>query len=133
MFKMTSGPLSVERKVTVNIPGQGNVIGQQTFFATFEIIGDEERQEIVLGEGNFLDGGLAGTKALLRRVLVGWREVGQVDSEEEDSNAEPFDFNEENVKKMIDIPYVRIALVESYDHAAAGRKVKNSKGPLGTG
>ena len=120
MFVLTEGPITVSRTVTIKKPVDGEAFKEEKFKATFEIIGQEEFQEIT-GVGSDLQAVLAHAdtdKALLRRVLVGW---DGVNNEAKD----PIEFSEDVRDNLIDINYVKVGLVRAYMEAMNGRKIKN--------
>ncbi len=62
-------------------------------------------------------------KDLPDRVLVGWKRV----KDESGTNDEPF--TPENRAKMLQIPYVRMALLKAYYEASQGQGAERKNSP----
>ena len=59
------------------------------------------------------------------KVIVGWEEVYMVD--ENDTQIE-VPFNKENLKSLLDIPFLSVYLVKSFYEGQTGNKLKNLEG-----
>ncbi len=55
---------------------------------------------------------------LLKDVVLDWKEVG-------DETGNELPFSEENLSAMTNIPYVRVAMVNAFNHMTMGAKTKN--------
>lgn len=104
--------------VTVQKPVDGGAVEEERFEAQFLLIGQDEIEAV--------SGATGGQKAMLARVLVGWRGVAQQDKGE-------LPFTAENRDLVIDVPYVRRALGRAFLNAAYGAKEKNSGTPPSDG
>ena len=107
MFKLQK-PESVKWPVEVNIPRDGGHTTKATFNAQFRIIDQDEFSGIYDQKGTDRD--------LISRVCVGW------DQTVCDESGEPIPFSEEALDSMVNIPYVRTAMVKAYLDCANGRK-----------
>ena len=63
------------------------------------------------------------------KVIVGWEEVYMVD--ENDTQIE-VPFNKENLKSLLDIPFLSVYLVKSFYEGQTGKKLKNLEGQSNT-
>lgn len=93
----------VKWPVDVQIPLDGGKVKKDRFTAEFEILPSKE-YDAALGEGDVLE-----------RVLVGWEHV-------QDAASEPLEFSTEARAQLLDIGYVRLALMQAYIQAASGRE-----------
>lgn len=96
--------------VKVQVPQDGRHV-ENVFKATFKQV-DRDR---------FIDvqnGDPTAEQTLLDDVLVGWDGVG-----DEDGN--PLDFTPENRRALLQVPYVRTAVIEAFFEGIGGRKRKN--------
>ena len=109
MFKLLQNP-EFTHTVKVQTPVNGGH-ETQTFQARFRAISVSETEQ-----HNTLT--REGTNAYLREIFVGWEGVT-------DDQGEPMPFNDETRDRMIDIPFVRVALLESYNAAMMGAKRGN--------
>lgn len=109
MFTLQTRP-EFTHKVKVSVPVAG---GHEShiFTARFRALTVSEagRHDTMTVEG---------TNAYLREILVGWDEV--IDPE-----GDPIPFNDETRDRMIDVPFVRVALLETYNAAMMGAKRGN--------
>ena len=109
MFKLLQNPeFSHVVKVTIPVNGGHDV---QSFTARFRAlsISATEQHNTLTAEG---------TAAYLREIFVGWDGVT-------DDQGEPIPFNDETRDRMLDVPFVRIALLETYNAAMMGAKRGN--------
>ncbi|SFJ04226.1 hypothetical protein [Nitrosomonas sp. Nm34] len=106
MFKIEDQPKLVEWPVSVNVPQDGGKIKKNTFTAEFELITQEELDAIYKDGGTDVD--------LLRQVLFNCTGVC-------DAEGKPIDFNDDLRDKLINIPYVRSALVAAYVECSHGK------------
>ena len=109
MFKLLQSP-EFTHTVKVQTPVNGGH-ELQTFQARFRVISitDSDQHNTLTSEG---------TKAYLREIFVGWDGVT-------DDEGEPVAFNDESRDRMIDVPFVRVALLETYNSAMMGAKRGN--------
>lgn len=106
MFKVEQ-PKSVKWPVTVNIPQDGGHTRKNIFNAQFELLAQDDFAAIYREEGG-------NDEDLLRRVLIGWSEVG-------DPDGNPIEFDKDARELLIRIPYVRTALVAAYIECSSGK------------
>lgn len=106
MFKIEPQKI-VKWPVTVNIPQDGGRTRKSVFSAEFELLPQDEFSAIYREDGG-------NDEDLLRRVLVGWQDVG-------DADGEAIDFNADAREMMIRIPYVRAAIVSAYLECSFGK------------
>lgn len=109
MFKLLQKP-EFTHSVKVSVPVAGGH-DTQTFTARFRALSVSEADA-----HNTLT--VEGTNEYLRDIFVGWE--GVVD----DQGVE-LPFNDANRDQMIDVPFVRIALLETYNAAMMGAKRGN--------
>lgn len=109
MFKLLQNP-EFTHTVKVQTPVNGGH-ETQTFQARFRVIGitDSDQHNTLTAEG---------TKVYLREIFVGWDGVT-------DDQGEPVLFNDQTRDQMIDVPFVRVALLETYNSAMMGAKRGN--------
>src|SRR6266853_6202464 len=93
----------VKWPVDVQIPLDGGKVRKVRFTGELEILTSDE-YETELAQGD-----------VLARVLTGWEGV-------QDEAGEPIEFSEEERAKLCAIPYVRLALMQAYLQASAGRE-----------
>ena len=112
MFKIAEGPLNYTWPVTVAIPQNGGTFTKAGFSAEFKALPQHRINAIVGGEAEI-------DADLLTECLVGWKNVQSADGSE-------MAFSDENLAKLLDIAYVRVALVraffDSINGGAARRK-----------
>ena len=106
MFKIEK-QLSVQWPVLIGIPRDGGGISKARISAQFELLPNSEFQAIYSNGGNDED--------LLRRVLLGWSDVA-------DADGNPLAFGSETRETLIQITYVRSALVAAYMECCSGRE-----------
>jgi len=106
MFKIEQ-PKSVKWPVTVNIPQDGGRTHKTIFNAEFELLAQDDFAAIYREDGG-------NDEDLLRRVLIGWSEVG-------DPDGNPINFHNDTRELLIRIPYVRAALVSAYLECSLGK------------
>ncbi|WP_142851003.1 hypothetical protein [Telmatospirillum sp. J64-1] len=102
---------TVEWPVKVKVPTDGGNYATQTFNAKYKILPQEQYDAIVK------DDPMAADKPVLRAVLQGWDMLGE--------NNAPLPFDSENREAVLDIPYVRQALITGYLEAISGGRRKN--------
>lgn len=107
MFKLEK-PSEITWPVTVNVPRDGGTTTKAVFTGKFKILPGAEFNAIYSGGGNDED--------LCRNVVTGWG------PDVSDQEGNPLPFNDENINKMIAIPYVRSGLVAAYLELSQGRK-----------
>lgn len=105
MFKIDPNP-EFSHKVKVRVPVDGGFADQE-FTARFRVLPWSEVQAT--------DGDPAGQ---LRRIWVGWEGIV-------DDAGEPVPFSDAARDQMIDLLYVRVAVLETYSVAVAGAKRGN--------
>lgn len=104
--------------VVVEMPVDGGKHEKREFTARFRVVPTDEAEEVLGGQGVAMLPDREQVEDFLRRVLVGWRDVSA-----EGSGDLPF--SDENLARMIRVPYVRRALYEAYGQSIAGRREKN--------
>lgn len=106
MFKVIKNP-EFKAPVKVMAPADG---GQReySFTATFRALTRSEEQ-------GYDALNAASTDDFLRRIIVGWSGL-------EDEDGTPFAFSTANLNTLIDLHYVRMALVQAYTSAISGAK-----------
>jgi len=98
--------------VTVHEPVDGGAVRKHRFHVDYEILGTKEQNAVIdAGEGG-------SDQALLRRTVQGWKGVTT------EGGAE-FPYTADNLETLLDIGFVRSALIQGYLQAAAGAKAKN--------
>lgn len=102
--------------VTVKKPVDGGTFQEHVFTARFRMI-DEERAAELANES---------ATALLREIVVGFEGVFGADDK-------ALAFTAENRDRLLQVPYVRLALVEAYYGSQRGIGRKNSSTPPGSG
>lgn len=109
MFKLLQKP-EFTHVVKVSVPVAGGH-DTQTFTARFRAltVSDAEAHNTLTVEG---------TNAYLREIFVGWEGV-------QDDQGEALPFNDATRDRMIDVPFVRMALLETYNAAMMGAKRGN--------
>lgn len=110
MFKRLEGPKLVKRKVTVHIPDDGdNRYVKASLFVQMEIqpksVNDDRMADYKAGDPD--------TDWLLD-VVKGWDGYVEADGKT------PIEFSAEELKKFLDVPYQRIAVLEEYFSIANG-------------
>lgn len=109
MFKLVTNP-EFSHTVKVRVPVDSGY-DDLTFTARFRAlsISEAERHNTLTSEG---------TNAYLREILVGWEGVV-------DDVGEAVSFNAASRERMIDVPFVRMALLDTYHTALLGAKRGN--------
>jgi len=107
MFNITKKP-EFTHTVTVLEPTDGGHT-ETDFKARFRVISDEEKNE-------FLKDG--GTPAFLKAIIVSFEDIVGDDDK-------PMPYNDALRDQMIAIPYVNLALVNTYIRAVLKARVKN--------
>ncbi len=102
MFKLAAKK-TITWPVTVHIPQDGGKTTAATFHAEFEVLDQDELNELVL-EG----------KDMVSEVLVGWKGVA-------DEQGGEIAYSAEEKKKLIAITYVRNAILTAYGEVQQGR------------
>lgn len=109
MFKLLQNP-EFSHTVKLSIPVDGGH-DSQTFTARFRALSISE----VAAHDTMTT---AGTDAYLRDIVVGWEGVI-------DDQGEPIPFNSANLDRLIDLPFARQALLETYNSAMMGARRGN--------
>lgn len=109
MFKLKTN-VEFAWPVKVQVPTDGRHV-EQPFTARFKQV---DRSRFV----DLNNGDAEEETNLLREVLIGWDGIG-------DENGEPIPFSEQTRDQLLEIPYVRTAIVEAFFEGIAGRKRKN--------
>lgn len=104
-FKIATSKI-VRVPVTVSVPMDGGRFSSSTFQAKFEILGKQEFEELSSDDD--------------RLLMSVTREVFDV----KDENDEAMPSNEETISTLIQIPYVRAAMVNAYIKSAFGNDQK---------
>lgn len=109
MLKIIKNP-EFTTAVKVQIPTSGGHT-EASFNARFKVLTVSETEAF-----NMLS--TEGTSDYLRTILIGWD--GVIGDE-----GEPISFSDEARDQLIDIPYVRVAILSSYNSAMLGAKRGN--------
>lgn len=110
MLKIVKNP-EFTAKVKVTVPVNGGS-SDASFTGRFRALTVTEAEGFNLAT-------TAGTTEYLRDIFIGWGE----DVAEEDGT--PLSFNDETRDQLIDIPYVRMGLLATYNAAMSGAKRGN--------
>lgn len=102
----------VEWPVTVNIPQDGGKTTKATFTATFEVLEQQQIDDIVMGRG-------ADQTDLLEAALVGWGGVA-------DESGNEIAFSPEAKKALLEITYVRAALFAAHAQLHRGEAARKN-------
>lgn len=108
MFKVRKNA-SFKWDVKVQVPVDGRHV-EQRFTAQFKQV-DRSRFTDLRDDPE-------SEQALLRDVLLGWEGIA-------DENGETIAFSDEARDALLEIPYVRLAVVEAFFEGISGRKRKN--------
>lgn len=109
MFIVSKNRRVNEWPVVINVPQSGGTVQKQKMTVDFELLPQTEMDE-VMQESRTADQ----DAALLMRVVKGW---GQAKDED---TGEALEFNAETCANLVNISYVRAALIRSYFEAASG-------------
>lgn len=109
MFKIIKNP-EFTAAVKVTIPVEGG-FADASFTARFRALSVSETDAFNLFTAE-------GTSDYLRTIFVGWEDVC-------DDAGQPMSFNNAARDELIDLPYVRSALVTAYNAAMSGAKRGN--------
>lgn len=109
MFKIQA-KTSFQWPVQVNVPRDGGGFATHEFTAEYKML-DQSKIDIALEKFKNDD------SDMLKEVVIGWNGV-------QDSNGDLLQFTEENRDTLLDIPYVRTALMKGFFEAVSGNKVK---------
>ena len=106
----------IEKKTTFTWPVPVNVPKDGGGFATYEFtaeykLHEQSKMDMLLERFRNDD------QDLLKDLLVGWKGV-------QDSNGDDFPYSEANRDQLLEITYVRSAVMKCYFEAASGNKVK---------
>lgn len=107
MFKIAKDR-RIKWPVTISVPQSGGTVQKHKIEAEFDLLTQSRLAEVMASDRN-----ADGDTALLREVLVGWEGVA-------DESGQPVEFSAETRDDLVDIPYVRAALIRSYFEAASG-------------
>ena len=99
--------------VTVRVPVDGGRFRPQKFTARFRMLDQDRAEELVEKGTGAVD------RALLEEVWIGWGE----DVQSEDGEA--LEYSDETRAKMLQKPFIRIALTKAYYDSISGIKAKN--------
>jgi len=100
-----------KRRVVIHQPTNDGT-SKHEIGATFLILTRSQIQEQIAEEREAATADDPTDADVLRKVLVGWDDVATEDG--------PLEFNEANRDALIDIPYVRTALIAAYFTAVTG-------------
>lgn len=109
MFKLTE-KRSVKWPVTVDVPQDGGSTRPARFTVEFHLL-DQSVIDAALTEAR-------GDAEFLIGVMQGWDGVA-----DEDGN--PLEFSDASARRVLDIPYVRNAVLRAYFEAVSGGRRKN--------
>jgi hypothetical protein len=108
MFKIAEKRI-VEWPVTIQVPQDGGRVKKVTAQVEFEVIGQSEFDAIYQGGG--------GDAELMQRVVRGWP-----DGQFADERGELLPCTPENLARLMEIAYVRLAFATAYLQLAQGRE-----------
>lgn len=123
MFKVEELKDPIKWPVTIRIPQNGGKVKKAVFTAHLLLINQAEYDEV------FDSNPGAGDSCLVRKVLVGWGEKGNTGNENDikdgivDAEGNPMLFSEENLERLIKIPYFRTSVVTDYIGFMRGQAV----------
>ena len=100
--------------VVIGVPQDEGRIAKHEIRADFHVLPQAEIEELMEASR---EGGGSVDADTLRRVVRRVHDVA-------DAEGKPMDYTPELLERMIQIPYVRIALITAYFEAAAGKKAK---------
>lgn len=109
MFKLEK-KTSFQWPVSVNVPRDGGGFATHEFTAEFALQEQSKMDQMLERLRN-------DDQDILPIILVGWSGV-------QDADGNVLTYTEENRDALINIPYVRSALIKAYFEAANGNKVK---------
>ncbi|MDD5249641.1 MAG: hypothetical protein PHY45_11680 [Rhodocyclaceae bacterium] len=104
MFKLVS-TRRISWPVFVKVPADGGTVEKVEITAAFEII-ETTKCDALLKEAD-------GSKALLRVVLKGWDGIS-------DESGNAIAFGADTLEQVLDVPFVRVAVLNAYFEAASG-------------
>lgn len=105
MFRIEKAK-TVKWPTTVNIPRDGGRTTKATFNATFKLL-EQDELDAIMQDGGDREIGCA--------VLADWEGVANADGE-------PLAFSEEARDELMNIPYIRTAIVGAYFQCVSGRE-----------
>jgi hypothetical protein len=111
MFRIAT-KRTVEWPVTVSIPQDGGKVMKATFTAHFEILDQARIDDIVFGRD-------PEQSDLLDAALIGWRGVT-------DETGNELPFTPENKRALLDITYVRTALLAAHAQLHRGEAARKN-------
>lgn len=102
MLKLSTKP-TYKREIKVDIPGDMGRTERAKFIMEFKRLSVSETKEFVADSqsGNFSD------EEMVRRYAVDWEGV-------EDSDGKEMHFTRDNLDAVMDVPYIRKAIVTSF-------------------
>ncbi len=106
MFKLTTVD-NYTHPVTVHVPVGDGKHAKERFTAIFAYLGQERIGQLAETQDHMAD------TELLNEILVGWDGVA-------DETGKALPFTHENRDRLLDIPYVRIAVVKAYFESLRG-------------
>ena len=110
MFKVIKNP-TFTAKVNVSVPTEGGQISS-SFTGRFKAISVTEAEKFNLLSGD-------GTTEYLRAIFIGWGE------DLVDEDGQPIAFCDAARDELIDIPFVRVGILNSFNAAMMGAKRGN--------
>lgn len=114
MFKIADDDTKIikSRPVVINIPGDGGAITKADITADFIILPQSEIDDLIAASRE-----VDGDADILRKVWCGWSGV-------QDASGNTLDYSEAARDKLLDITYVRSALLQAYFKSASGEKAQ---------
>jgi hypothetical protein len=109
MFKVIKNP-TFTATVKVSAPTDGG-FADGSFTGRFKVLSISEAEDFNLLSSE-------GTKDYLRAILIGWEGVV-------DDSGEPLSFNDAQRDELLDIPYIRVGILNTYNAAMMGAKRGN--------
>ena len=109
MFKITESP-EFTHKVVVAVPVDGG-FKEETLMARFRVVGQDQLSELAdATPGNY--------GALVEKIVVSLDDLA-------DAEGQPLPYNDAVRKAVMDLPYVRTALMRTYSEAVSGARRGN--------
>lgn len=109
MFKIQKAT-SFQWPVQVNVPRDGGGFATHEFTAEYKML---EQSKIDLALEKFKNE----DSDMLKEIVIGWNGV-------QDSDGNVLPYSDENRDTLLEIPYVRTALMKGFFEAVSGNKVK---------
>ncbi|MBN4063842.1 hypothetical protein JYT79_03570 [Cardiobacterium sp. AH-315-I02] len=114
MFKLQEESASIKWPVIVSVPQNGGKYTKQKFHLDFNVINIETAKDDFNTDDDETQ-----NQAFFKTVITGFHD------DVKDVNGEPLEFNDENLRRLINIPYVLSAIGVAYRDCISGHRRKN--------